>query len=265
MKPFFGLMYYAALHPEEASDLRRVNLVSLPRRGWGEMILTHSVPRSGSHWTDSGKPREPRALKHRADGDTRRVPIHPELVAMLREHLDEFGTGPHGRLSRALAAGSSPTGRISRCSTRAALKPSPPRRPARRCWMCLTPCVMRRCLPGSTPGLLQPKLRSGPGTASPCSSASMPSVSPVSRTRPCAESPMRLKTTDASPTAKTMTSRQRRELAHPGHAAWLCPRQALGHGRDTRSRTETLTVAYNRMGHEQALTAYVLVRAHFPC
>ena len=62
------------------------------------MILTHSVPRSGSHWTDNGKPRQRRALKHRADGDTRHVPIHPELAAMLREHLDEFGTGPGGRL-----------------------------------------------------------------------------------------------------------------------------------------------------------------------
>jgi integrase len=98
MKPFFGFMYYAALRPEEASDLRRENLVRLPQQGWGEMILTHSMPRSGSHWTDNGKPRERRALKHRADGDTRRVPIHPELVAMLREHMDEFGTGPHGRL-----------------------------------------------------------------------------------------------------------------------------------------------------------------------
>jgi len=38
------------------------------------------------------------ALKHRADGDTRHVPIHPELVTMLREHLEEFGTGPGGRL-----------------------------------------------------------------------------------------------------------------------------------------------------------------------
>jgi len=26
------------------------------------------------------------------------VPIHPELVTMLREHLEECGTGPHGRL-----------------------------------------------------------------------------------------------------------------------------------------------------------------------
>jgi integrase len=98
MKPFFGCMYYAALRPEEASDLRRENLVSLPQQGWGEMILTHSTPRSGSQWTDNGKPRERRALKHRADGDTRHVPIHPELVAMLREHLDQFGIGPYGRL-----------------------------------------------------------------------------------------------------------------------------------------------------------------------
>lgn len=98
MKAFFGCLYYAALRPEEASDLRRDNLVSLSQHGWGEMILTHSMPRSGSHWTDSGKPRERRALKHRAEGDTRRVPIHPELVAMLREHLEDFGTGPRGRL-----------------------------------------------------------------------------------------------------------------------------------------------------------------------
>lgn len=98
MKAFFGCLYYAALRPEEASDLRRENLVSLPEKGWGAMVLTHSVPRSGSHWTDAGKPRERRALKHRADGDTRRVPIHPELVAMLRQQLDEFGTRPHGRL-----------------------------------------------------------------------------------------------------------------------------------------------------------------------
>jgi len=98
MKAFFGCLYYAALRPEEASDLREENLVSLPEQGWGEMILTHSVPRAGSHWTDNGRPRQRRALKHRADGDTRRVPIHPELVAMLRGHLEEFGTGPRGRL-----------------------------------------------------------------------------------------------------------------------------------------------------------------------
>ena len=98
MRAFFGCLYYAALRPEEASDLRRENLVNLPEQGWGQMTLTHSMPRSGSHWTDNGRPRQRRALKHRADGDTRRVPIHPELVTMLHEHLEEFGTGPRGRL-----------------------------------------------------------------------------------------------------------------------------------------------------------------------
>jgi integrase len=62
------------------------------------MRLTHSQPRSGSRWTDSGRPLERSALKHRAVGDTRRVPIHPDLVAMLREHLDAYGTGAGGRI-----------------------------------------------------------------------------------------------------------------------------------------------------------------------
>jgi integrase len=91
-------MYYAALRPEEAIDLRHRNLISLPDRGWGEMRLTHSEPRSGTRWTNNGKSRERRELKHRAAGEVRVVPIHPEFVALLREHLTRFGTGPDGRL-----------------------------------------------------------------------------------------------------------------------------------------------------------------------
>jgi integrase len=90
---------YAALRPEEAIDLRREeNLISLPERGWGELRLTHSQPRSGTRWTDSGKSRERRELKHRAAGETRLVPVHPELVTLLRDHLDLFGTGPGGQI-----------------------------------------------------------------------------------------------------------------------------------------------------------------------
>ncbi|GII03110.1 tyrosine-type recombinase/integrase [Planobispora takensis] len=99
MEAFFGCMYYAALRPEEVVDLRREHLVSLPDDGgWGEMRLTNADPRAGSRWTDSGKPRERRALKHRADGETRPVPIHPELVALLRAHLERFGAGPERRV-----------------------------------------------------------------------------------------------------------------------------------------------------------------------
>jgi integrase len=95
---FFACMYYAALRPEEVIDLRRSHLVSLPAHGWGEMRLTHSEPRSGARWTDNGRSRERRELKHRAAGDTRSVPIHPDLAQLLRAHLDTFGTGRDGRV-----------------------------------------------------------------------------------------------------------------------------------------------------------------------
>ncbi len=90
MVAFFAVMYYAALRPEEAVDLRPENLVSLPAEGWGEMRLTHAEPRSGSRWTDSGKARDRQPLKHRAPGETRPVPIHPELARILRSHIEEF-------------------------------------------------------------------------------------------------------------------------------------------------------------------------------
>jgi integrase len=100
LKAFFGCMYYAALRPEEVADLREPNIASLPDNDleWGEFTLTNSQPRSGSNWTDDGSVRQRRELKHRAKEETRTVPIHPELVKLLREHLDEFGTGPNGRI-----------------------------------------------------------------------------------------------------------------------------------------------------------------------
>lgn len=98
LKAFFGCLYYAALRPEEAVGLDRPQLLALPSSGWGEMRLTHSEPRSGGRWTESGRSRERQALKHRAPGDTRTVPVHPDLVVMLIEHIDCFGTGPGGRV-----------------------------------------------------------------------------------------------------------------------------------------------------------------------
>jgi len=98
MVAFFGCIYYAALRPEEVVDLRLDNLVSLPDQGWGELILTNSEPRSGTWWTDSGSARQRRELKHRPRGETRPVPIHPELVALLSEHLKKYPPGPTGRI-----------------------------------------------------------------------------------------------------------------------------------------------------------------------
>jgi integrase len=95
---FFGCMYYAALRPEEAVDLRRSNLASLPRQGWGELILTNADPRTGTQWTDNRTARQRRELKHRPPGETRVVPLHPELVALLREYVSKYPPGRGGRV-----------------------------------------------------------------------------------------------------------------------------------------------------------------------
>jgi site-specific recombinase XerC len=98
MVAFFGCMYFAALRPEEAVELRPENLANLPDHGWGELVLTNSEPRSGTWWTDTGSARQRRELKHRPRGETRPVPLHPELVALLSEHLKEYQPGPDGRI-----------------------------------------------------------------------------------------------------------------------------------------------------------------------
>jgi integrase len=124
MVAFFGCMYYAALRPEEAVELRPENFASLPDDGWGELILTNSEPRSGTWWTDSGSARQRRELKHRPRGETRPVPVHPELVALLSEHLRRYPPGRDGLP----AAASSMTGPTSRSSMRPALRRSPARK-----------------------------------------------------------------------------------------------------------------------------------------
>ena len=101
---FFGAMYYAALRPGEAVTLRKSNL-SLPANGWGELLLESSIPEAGASWTDGGRRREERQLKHRARGETRVVPYPPALTTLLHSHLDSFGTGPDGLLIRGVRGG----------------------------------------------------------------------------------------------------------------------------------------------------------------
>ena len=101
---FFGVMYYAALRPGEAVDLRK-EAVTLPRSGWGELYLSTSAPAAGKAWSRNGTRREPRQLKHRAVDDVRIVPCPPELTALLHTHLSEHGTAPDGRLFRGARGG----------------------------------------------------------------------------------------------------------------------------------------------------------------
>jgi hypothetical protein len=41
---------------------------------------------------------ERRELKHRASGETRPVPIHSELVTLIRDHMKEYRAGHGGRI-----------------------------------------------------------------------------------------------------------------------------------------------------------------------
>ena len=96
---FFGLMYFSALRPEEAANVRKHNL-ALPEEGCGELHIDEATPYAGRAWTNSGRHRDQRQLKNRARGDGRTVPCPPELTRLLRDHLARFGTADGGRLFR---------------------------------------------------------------------------------------------------------------------------------------------------------------------
>jgi integrase len=106
---FFACMYYAMMRPAEVAALT-IDGCHLPAQGWGQLTFADSSPAAGKAFTDDGQVHEHRGLKGRTRGrpatdrrarrPARRVPIPPELVALLREHIERYGTGPDGRLFR---------------------------------------------------------------------------------------------------------------------------------------------------------------------
>jgi integrase len=97
---FFGVLYYSGLRPEEAVGLRRQDVAlpelewddtseawTEPGEQWGELHLRAATPDAGKRWTDEGTGRDSRGLKHRAEGESRRVPCPPPLTRLLRQHL----------------------------------------------------------------------------------------------------------------------------------------------------------------------------------
>jgi integrase len=93
----YACMYYAALRPAEAVALK-LGHCHLPETGWGRLTLEKSRPEVNRRWTDTNSAHDERQLKHRAVTQTRIVPIPPELVAILRAHIQTFGTAADGRL-----------------------------------------------------------------------------------------------------------------------------------------------------------------------
>lgn len=93
----FTGMYYAGLRPEEAVAVTLPDCV-LPAEGWGRVILRITRPQAGKKWTDTGRLHDECGLKGCPPGDTRPVPLPPELVAQWRESVHTFGIADDGRL-----------------------------------------------------------------------------------------------------------------------------------------------------------------------
>ena len=184
---FFGCLYYAALRPAEAVALRASSCI-LPSRGWGQLTLTGSLPRSARAWTGNGTPREPRSLKHRPEGAIRTVPIPPQLARLLRWHLQAFGCAADGRLFQGARGGplsESLYGRIWH-QARAAAIPEARQAPSRHA--APTTCVMPRCRCGWPPAPRPPRSLPAPGTACVSCSPSTPTAYPAATRSPASTS-----------------------------------------------------------------------------
>ncbi|MEV5893179.1 site-specific integrase [Nonomuraea fuscirosea] len=116
----FACMYFAALRPGEAVSLREQDCY-LPADGWGRLTLDGSRPEVNRRWTDTGDAHELQGLKHRGEDDVRRIPIPPELVKILRQHIEEFGVALTDGCSAVSAAAWSPR----RPTPRSGRKPAP--------------------------------------------------------------------------------------------------------------------------------------------
>lgn len=100
----FGCMYYGMLRPSEAVAVREQDC-KLPATGWGQLLVGVTRSAAGREWTDDGEVHETRGLKGRPRKTVRPVPIPPELVRLLRDHIAEHGAGPDGRLFRTYRGG----------------------------------------------------------------------------------------------------------------------------------------------------------------
>lgn len=123
LEAFFSTMYYSAGRPEEVINLGEDD-ITFPKfvknnetgewefapesDGWGELEFKESTPDVGREWTNDGELRDRRQLKHRDEGDTRPVPMHPDLSLILWRFIQEFGTGPDGKLFYGVRGGPLP-------------------------------------------------------------------------------------------------------------------------------------------------------------
>jgi hypothetical protein len=101
-------------------------------KGWGRIVWPRPPPAPGTARADHGTSGQERGLKHRADNETRTIPIPPELVRLLGARIKKYGTNPDGRVLQATRAGSSRPRPAAPCGPRPARARSPRRSAGRR-------------------------------------------------------------------------------------------------------------------------------------
>jgi integrase len=85
----FACVGLAGLRPSEAMGLR-VGDVTLPKAGWGGVVLRGATTAPGERFSDGPGAHEDKELKQRAVGSVRSVPIPPLLVDYMRRHMRRF-------------------------------------------------------------------------------------------------------------------------------------------------------------------------------
>jgi integrase len=155
---FFGCLYYSGMRPGEAVSVRKDDFV-LPDLDpgseehedddWGTVYLDTSAPRVGRSWTDTGRTRQERQLKHRPKGTVRPVPVPPALVRLILNHLGRHGTTLDGRLFRGLRGGDLSESTYGRVWAKARASHSPAPRQPPPLPGTLTTCGTRASPPGS--------------------------------------------------------------------------------------------------------------------
>ena len=86
---FFAVMGMAGLRPSEVAAMRVADL-DLPDEGWGLVMLRGAIATPGARYTASAEAREHKGLKHRSSSSVRAVPLPPDLVMILRAHLQRW-------------------------------------------------------------------------------------------------------------------------------------------------------------------------------
>ena len=84
------IMYRAGLRPEEVVGLKVEDFIAPAiESGFGELVFAEAEPETNKRFTDTGTRRHRRQLKHRAEHESRRVPVHPLLAAGIVAHIKD--------------------------------------------------------------------------------------------------------------------------------------------------------------------------------